>query len=55
MPNYNIRELQLHIKEMLMAFHNICKEHDLHYYIKSQNCVFQKVKISKYIWIELLL
>ena len=33
MPNYNIRELQLHIKEMLMAFHNICKEHDLHYYI----------------------
>lgn len=33
MANYNIRELQLHIKDMLLAFHKICEEHDLHYYM----------------------
>lgn len=33
MANYDMRELQLHIKDMLLAFDRICEEHGLHYYI----------------------
>lgn len=33
MANYDMRELQLHIKDMLAAFHKICEEHGLHYYM----------------------
>lgn len=33
MTNYNVRELQQHINKTLLVFHDICKEHDLHYYL----------------------
>ena len=31
--NYNIRELQLHILKILLAFDNMCKQHQLDYYL----------------------
>ena len=33
MANYNMRELQLHILKMLLAFDDICRQHNLHYYL----------------------
>lgn len=33
MANYDMRELQLHINKMLLAFDDICKQHNLHYYM----------------------
>lgn len=32
-PSYNMRELQLHILDILLAFDKVCKEHNLHYYL----------------------
>ena len=32
-PVYDIRELQLHILDILVAIDKVCKEHNLHYYL----------------------
>ena len=33
MANYDFRQLQLHLLRMLLDFHELCRRHELHYYI----------------------